>query len=304
MSNNATEARHGKAEGLDMRAPADILGLLAAGQQEAAKAVDRAIPAIVGAADLVAAALKSGGKLVYAGAGSSGLMAMADALELPGTYGIPREQIVLLLAGGISSLTDMEGAPEDDVTLAQRDAAVIGPADCVICVSASGSTPYALAIADIAGKQGAKVIAMANNAGARLFENADARILLETPPEVVAGSTRMGAGTAQKMTFNMLSTLVAVKLGHVHDGHMVNLRADNEKLRARAARMVADIAGIGFDEARARFSAADGSVKVAVLLAAGAADAAAARALLARSGGILRVALDELQAAKSSMKRA
>ncbi|KGD98232.1 N-acetylmuramic acid 6-phosphate etherase [Rhizobium sp. YS-1r] len=304
MSKNATEARHGKAEGLDMRAPAEILELLAAAQQEAAKAVDRAIPAIAEAADLMAATLKSGGKLVYVGAGSAGLVAMTDALELPGTYGIAPEKLVVLFAGGLSPVTDLPGGPEDDPVLGQRDADVIFAEDCVICVSASGSTPYTVAVAEVARARGAKLVAIANNAGARLFDGADVAILLETPPEVVAGSTRMGAGTAQKMAFNMLSTLAAVKLGHVHDGHMVNLRADNDKLQARAARMVADIAGIDFEEARAWFGAADGSVKVAVLLAAGAADAEAAKALLARSGEVLRAALNELHAGKSSMKRA
>ncbi|WJR68610.1 N-acetylmuramic acid 6-phosphate etherase [Neorhizobium sp. CSC1952] len=304
MSSNATEARHGKAEGLDTLAPAEILRLLASGQQEAAKAVDSAVPSIARAADLAAATLRSGGKLVYAGAGSAGLVAIADALELPGTYGIALGQIAVLFAGGLSGTVDLPGGPEDDAALGVRDAGIIAAADCVICVSASGSTPYTLAIAEVAKARGAKLVAMANNAGARLLEGANVEILLETPPEVVAGSTRMGAATAQKIAFNMLSTLTAIKLGHVHDGHMVNLRADNDKLRIRAARMVAEIADIGFDEARAWMEAADGSVKVAVLLAAGAADADAARALLARSGQVLRTALDELQAKKSSMKRA
>ena len=294
MSKIATEARNGKADGLDRLAPAAVLELLAAGQQEAAKAVDRAIGSIARAADLVAETLRDGHKLVYAGAGSSGLMAMADALELPGTYGIPREQIVFLLAGGLSSLTHMEGAPEDDSILAEKDAAAIAPSDCVICVSASGSTPYAVAIADIAKARGAKVIAMANNGNAKLFHEADIRILLETPPELVAGSTRMGAGTAQKIAFNMLSTLAAIKLGHVHDGHMVNLRADNEKLRARAAGMVAEIAEIELEKAGEWLSEAGGSVKLAVLLAAGVPDLAAAQALLARTHQVLRPALATL----------
>lgn len=304
MSRTATEARHGKAEGLDTLASADILALLASGQQAAAKAVDHAIPAIAKAADLVAVALKSGGKVVYAGAGSAGLVAMADAMELPGTYGVPPERIAILFAGGVPNIADLPGGPEDDASLGERDADIIEAADCVICVSASGSTPYTVAVAETAKRRSAKLVAIANNAGARLFEGADAAILLETPPEVVAGSTRMGAGTAQKIAFNMLSTLAAVKLGHVHDGHMINLRADNGKLRIRAARMVADIAGIGFDEARAWVEVAEGSVKVAVLLAAGATDVEAAKTLLARSDGVLRAALAELQASKSSMKRA
>lgn len=302
MSQKATEARHGKAEGLDTRAPEDVLALLASGQQDAARAVDAAIPALADAAELVADALRSGAKLVYAAAGSSGLMAMADALELPGTYGIPREQIALLLAGGLSSLGEMPGAPEDDVVLAEKDAAVITEGDCVLAVSASGTTPYVLKIAEIARSRGAKVVAIANNPGARLSEGANVSVLLETPPEVVAGSTRMGAGTAQKLAFNMLSTLAAIRLGHVHDGHMVNLRADNEKLRIRAAGMVADIAGVGFDEAREWFGQADGSVKVAVLLASGAADADAARELLDRSGQVLRKALTELTMTENTVK--
>ncbi len=295
MSKIATEAKNGKADRLDVLAPAAVLELLATGQQEAAKAVDKASGSIARAAEMVADTLRAGKKLVYAGAGSSGLMAMADALELPGTYGIPRDQIVLLLAGGISSLTDMEGAPEDDIGLARQDASVIAADDCVVCVSASGSTPYAVAIADIARQRGAKVIAMANNGTAKLFHEADVRILLETPPELVAGSTRMGAGTAQKIAFNMLSTLAAIKLGHVHDGHMVNLRADNEKLRARAAGMVAEIAGVDLDAADDWLKRSGGSVKLAVLMSAGAADLAAARALLDRSQQVLRPALEKLR---------
>jgi N-acetylmuramic acid 6-phosphate etherase len=304
MSQKATEARHGKAEGLDTRAPADILALLASGQQEAAKAVNAAIPALADAAELVADALRNGRKLVYAAAGSSGLMAMADALELPGTYGISREQIALLLAGGISNFADMEGAPEDDVSLAEKDAGVIAAGDCVLAISASGSTPYVLKIAEIARGRGAKVVAIANNPGAHLFDGADVSVLLQTPPEVVAGSTRMGAGTAQKLAFNMLSTLAAIRLGHVHDGHMVNLRADNDKLRARAAGMIAEIAGIGLDDAREWLKSAGGSVKIAVLLAAGAQDIDAAKDLLIRSDQVLRKALAELKMTETTVKRA
>ncbi|MGI2033049.1 N-acetylmuramic acid 6-phosphate etherase [Rhizobium panacihumi] len=295
MSKNATEARDDKAIGLDQLEPAAVLRLLATGQQSAARAVTDAIPAIAAAAELTADALRNGGRLIYVGAGSSGLMAVADALELPGTYGIALDRIVVLMAGGITSLADLAGGPEDDVALAEKDAAVITAADCVICVSASGSTPYSLTIAKIAGARGAKVIGIANNAGAPLFDIADVAVLLATPPEVVAGSTRMGAGTAQKIAFNMLSTLTAIKLGHVHDGYMVDVRADNEKLRIRATRIVSEIAGIDMNAADKRLQSADGSVKVAVLLAAGAKNAAAAQAALARSGQVLRQALAEFE---------
>lgn len=304
MSRIATEARHWKATGLDALPPNELLVLLVSGQKASAAVVEAAIPAIDQASEIFAESIRLGSKLVYVGAGSSGLMAMADALELPGTYGISQEQILVLLAGGLASLSDLTGAPEDDQDAARRDAAVISPGDCVICVSASGSTPYVLAVAEEARRRGAKVVALANNPGAEIFSHADVAILLETPAEVIAGSTRMGAGTAQKIAFNMLSTLAATKLGHVHDGHMVNLRPDNEKLRIRAARMVSDIAGVEADEAARLLEDAGGSVKVAVLLAAGAADTDAARQLLSASGDSLRLALGEIESMTGFHKRA
>ncbi|MCA1370585.1 N-acetylmuramic acid 6-phosphate etherase [Bradyrhizobium sp. BRP14] len=289
-----TEERHDNAMGLDVMHPALALRLLASGQQAAAKSVDQAIEPIAAAAALAAEVLAAGGRLAYAGAGSSGLMAMADALELPGTYGISKEQIVILLAGGARSLADLAGGYEDDMELARADVrdAGIGAGDCLISVSASGSTPYALAAADEAKKRGAKVVAMANNAGAALFDGADVAILLQTPPEVVSGSTRMGAGTAQKIAFNMFSTLVGIHLGHVLDGHMVNLRADNIKLRGRAIRIVSDVTGVGAAEAGRLISLASGSVKVAILLASGARDVAEAEAALQNSKQNLRRAME------------
>ncbi|PTM92157.1 N-acetylmuramic acid 6-phosphate etherase [Mycoplana dimorpha] len=293
MASGRTEAKHPQAQGLDERSPAEVLKILAAGQAAAAGAVDSAIDDIAEAATLAAGALRSGGRLVYVGAGSSGLMAMADALELPGTYGIPRDRIVILLAGGAASLENLAGGYEDDTALAVSDAeaARIGKGDCVICVTASGSTPYAIAIADHAQSHDARVIAIANNPGAPIFAYADTSILLQTPPEVISGSTRMGAGTAQKIALNMLSTLVGVQLGHVHDGYMVNLKADNIKLKDRASRIVAGISGVETDEAVRLLQQADGSVKAAVLLAAGAANLAAAQAALDKSGQSLRRAL-------------
>ncbi|WP_104662418.1 N-acetylmuramic acid 6-phosphate etherase [Ensifer adhaerens] len=298
MPSAKTEERHDNAKGLDLMHPALALRLLASGQQAASKAVDAAIESISAAASIAAEALASGRRLAYAGAGSSGLMAMADALELPGTYGIPQDQIVVLLAGGTASLSDLAGGYEDDMDLAREDVrkAGVGAGDCLVSVSASGSTPYALAAADEARKRGAKVIAVANNAGAALFKDADVSILLQTPPEVVSGSTRMGAGTAQKIAFNMFSTLVGIHLGHVLDGHMVNLRADNIKLHGRAIRIVTDITGISAAEAGRLINLASGSVKVAILLASGAKDVTAAEAALKETKQNLRRAIDIVSA--------
>jgi N-acetylmuramic acid 6-phosphate etherase len=298
MPSVKTEQRHDKAMGLDVMHPALALRLLSSGQQAAAKVVDAAIESLSAAAAIAAYALAAGGRLAYAGAGSSGLMAMADALELPGTYGIALDKVVVLLAGGAASLTDLAGGYEDDMELARQDVrkAGIGRGDCLIAVSASGSTPYALAAANEARQRGARVVAMANNAGAVLFQDAEVAILLQTPPEVISGSTRMGAATAQKIAFNMFSTLVGIHLGHVYDGHMVNLKADNAKLRGRAVRIVSDIAGIGAPEAGRYLTTSSGSVKIAILLAAGARDVAAAEAALAEAGQSLRRALSQLAA--------
>jgi len=297
MAQTRTEALHERAGGLDEQPPATVLRVLADAQVEAAGAVRDAVGSIAEAASIVAATLAGGGRLAYAAAGSSGLMALADALELPGTYGIPRERIVVLFAGGAAALQDMAGAPEDDSTGAAREVADagLGNGDCLIAVSASGSTPYAVGALKEAKRLGAKTIAIANNAGSPLLGLADAPILLATPPEVIAGSTRMGAGTAQKIALNMLSTMAAVHLGHVHDGYMVNLFADNAKLRGRAARIVAAVAGCDENAALAALEKTGGQVKPAVLIAAGAADATTAEEILDGTGRKLRPALSKLE---------
>ena len=299
MAEKRTEALHEHAGGLDQQPPVVVLGFLADAQIQAAQAVRGAIGSIADAAKIVAGTLGAGGRLAYAAAGSSGLMALADALELPGTYGIPRERIVVLFAGGAAALQDMAGAPEDDAAQAAREVADagLGNDDCLIAVSASGSTPYAVGALEEAVRRGARTIAIANNAGSPLLECAEAPILLATPPELIAGSTRMGAGTAQKIALNMLSTLAAIHLGHVHDGYMVNLFADNIKLRGRAARIVAAIAGCDEQAALAALEKTGGQVKPAVLIAAGA-DAKTAEELLDGTGRRLRPALSKLEGSR------
>jgi N-acetylmuramic acid 6-phosphate etherase len=300
MAEARTEALHEHAGGLDQQPPAVVLGFLADAQVQAAAAVHGAISSIAEAASIVASTLASGGRLAYAAAGSSGLMALADALELPGTYGISRERIVVLIAGGTEALNNLAGAPEDDAAGAAREvaAAGLGNDDCLIAVSASGSTPYAVGALKEAARLGAKTIAIANNAGSPLLEMAGTPILLATPPEVIAGSTRMGAGTAQKIALNMLSTLAAIHLDHVHDGYMVNLHADNMKLRRRAARIVAAISGCDENAALRALEKTGGQVKPAILLAAGAADVKTAEELLDGTGRRLRPALSKLEGSR------
>lgn len=294
MPLRATEAINDAGQGLDLLPHLTIAQRLADAQTRALAALSPVLEQITQAADMMATALHDGGALIYGAAGSSGLMAAADALELPGTFGIPASRIRILMAGGQPSSSLMPGTSEDDTDEAARVATCIRAGDCLIVLSASGATPYALALARAAQATGARVIAIANTADAALFAHADLAICLATPPELLAGSTRLGAGTAQKAALNTMSTLMAVKLGHVHDGMMVNLRVDNAKLRSRAARMVATIAQVPEPQARAHLQATGYAVKPAVLLASGVATRDQAETLLHQTNGNLRAALTRL----------
>lgn len=293
MTARQTEMTHNAAAGFDMLPPEDALMILAQAQAKAAEAVQPAIPGLARAAELAASCLERGGRLIYAAAGSSGLMALADALELPGTYGLSPERIKVLLAGGLDDMTRMPGGPEDDAMAARAEIAAvgIGPQDCLIALTASGNTPYPLAAAAAARDAGASTIGIANNPDVPLFDLVDVPVCLPTPPEVIAGSTRMGAGTAQKIALNMLSTLMAVHLGHVHDGYMVNLVADNLKLQERARRIVMSVSRVSEGQAEAALAETGGAVKAAILVAAGAQGLDGAKRLLADSHDRLRPAL-------------
>lgn len=281
MTASATEARHPSSAGLHRRPGAEALALLLDAQVQALGALRGALPALERAADAAAAALRHGGRMGYAGAGSSGLMALADCLELAGTFGIAPERTPMLFAGGADALLHMSGSVEDDPALAllDLDRAGLGAGDVVLCLSASGRTPYALTVAQAARDRGVTVVGLANVPGSALLALADIPVLIETGAEVVSGSTRMGAATAQKVALNMLSSLVGIRLGHVHDGYMVNVVADNIKLVDRAARIVAALAGVSRDQAETALRATQGAVKPAILVARGATPAAAAKAL-------------------------
>ncbi|MDP3377483.1 MAG: N-acetylmuramic acid 6-phosphate etherase, partial [Brevundimonas sp.] len=232
--------------------------------------------------------------------GSSALMALADGLELPGTFGVDPAQVRLNMAGGLPGAqgAGMPGHTEDDADEARQAAAGLGPGDLAIVVAASGATPYALAFRDAARAQGARVIGMANTADAPLFQNTDLAILLPTEPEIIAGSTRLGAGTAQKVALNLMSSQAGVLMGHVHDGLMVNLRPDNIKLRERAARIVAAVSGAARDQAEAALRQTDQRVKPAILMTLGA-TRTEAESLLAAHNGVLRAAMLALKRDKS-----
>lgn len=297
-----TESLNSQSSGIDDCAPETVLRLLHQGQVAAALSINPSLVQIAAAAAQCADCLRREGNLAYIGAGSSGLMAMADGLELQGTFGIPQSRIRILFAGGAACLADMKGGPEDDEDLARNDVreAALKSGDCAILVSASGRTPYTLAAMQQAQSLGVKCIGLANNFPSPLLEDCDYPIHLPTPPELIAGSTRMGAGTAQKVALNMLSTLMGIHLGHIHDGMMVNLTADNEKLRDRAVRMVMSVANCTQDLANQSLRKAGGSVKIAILLSAGVDSVRQAEEILASNQGKLRSALADLAAPTSS----
>ncbi|WP_171120391.1 MULTISPECIES: N-acetylmuramic acid 6-phosphate etherase [unclassified Ruegeria] len=292
MTLPSTEQLHQEATRLDRSDLTLSARLLASGQVAAANTALEAVDVIADGAESMANTIRSGGVIHYIAAGSSGLMAAADAQELGGTFSIPASQLRIHMAGGLPTSVEMPGAAEDEDEGLRNDLQDLQAKDTVIAVSASGSTPYTLAACEIAREKGATVIGIANNAQSPLLEGADIPILLATPPELISGSTRMGAGTAQKIALNMLSSLMALELGHVYRGMMVNLRADNDKLRARAAGIVTRIAEVDTDTAQSALETADGDVKPAILIAARGLSLAEATEQLNATNGILSTALE------------
>ena len=264
------------------------------GQLAAIAALKGQTDSIATAADAAATRLRKGGRIVYVGAGTSGRLAVQDGIELVPTYNWPPERLVFLLAGGTEAMTrSVEGA-EDDAGKARAEvlAASVGPDDVLISVAASGRTPYAVAALEAARENGALTIAIANNPSTPLLSAADHAIVADTGSEIVAGSTRMKAGTAQKAALNILSTAIMLRCGLVHRGLMVNMRASNEKLRHRARRMVATLAETDEDRAADALARADNDLRRAVLIARGFSPQDAADRL-ARAAGDLGEALAE-----------
>ncbi len=270
-----------------------ILEALWEGQMAAVAALGPALPALGRAVEAAASRLAAGGRLAYAGAGTSGRIAVQDGAELAPTFDWPPDRLVLLMAGGPEALLRAAENAEDRDDLARAEVASqgIGARDVLVGVAASGATPFTLACVTEARGRGALTIGIANSRGARLLEAAEFPVLAETGAEAVAGSTRMKAGTAQKAALNLFSTALMVRLGRVYRGQMVDMLARNDKLRRRAERMLTGLTGCGADEARAALQAAGGKVKLAVLMVLRGIDRDAAEAALARNGGHLRGAL-------------
>jgi N-acetylmuramic acid 6-phosphate etherase len=288
----ATEARNDRTRGLDTMAANDLVMLLAREQRLAADAVADASPAIARAVDAIVERMRAGGSLHYFGAGTSGRLAMLDAVECPPTFGTPPSLVVAHVAGGeVALVRAIEGAEDNARAGAAQARAHLRPSDVAVGISASGGARYVLGALAKAREIGAFTIGITSVAHSALAHDCDLAIVVETGAEPIAGSTRLKAGTAQKLVLNALSTASMVRLGHAYDNVMIDVVATNAKLAVRARRLVVALANVDDDRATQLLAEADGSVKTAVVMAVRAVDAATARALLAASGGFLRALL-------------
>ncbi|WP_291428853.1 N-acetylmuramic acid 6-phosphate etherase [Deinococcus sp.] len=280
---------------LDRLETGALVQALADDQVQAVNAARDAAPALARAVTAALPRLERGGRLVYVGAGTSGRLGVLDATELTPTFSWPAERAVPLIAGGERAIRSAVEGAEDDREAGRRDvqAAGVGPDDVLIGVAASGTTPYVLGALDAARAAGALSIGLSNNPGTPLLDAADCAVLLDTGPELISGSTRLKAGTAQKIALNTLSSALMVHLGKVYGNLMVDVRASNTKLEGRALRLVMHAANASEAQSRAALLEANGQVKVAVVaLRLGVGVHEAARRL-DEAGGHARAALGE-----------
>jgi len=292
LSHLLTEQQRPELADLDLRSPDELVRLMAADQIEALNAVSVAAEHISRAIDAVVTQLEKGGRLVYAGAGTAGRMGLLDAAECPPTFTTNR--VVGVMAGGPDAFLVSKEAVEDDTTAGAGDVdeLEIGDNDAVVGLTASGRTPYTLGAVTRARERGAVTIGVTCNPGSELSKHVDHAIEVVVGPEVVAGSTRLKGGTAQKVVLNMISTIAMVRTGKTFGNLMVDLKATNEKLRDRARRIVMQATGSSLEDAEQALSDSDGEVKVAILVLLNGVSAETARQRLAEHGGRVREALE------------
>jgi N-acetylmuramic acid 6-phosphate etherase len=299
-----TERHSPRYSAIEAWSPGDILEAMIEGQFAAVAAVRAARPALEEAALAIEPRLRDGGRLAYAGAGTSGRLAVQDGAELMPTFSWPQERLLLLIAGGrealVQSVEGAEDESEEAIRLVER--CEIEPHDVLIAVAASGTTPFTLACLREAKQRRALTIAIANNRDTPLLAEADHPIWLDTGPEPIAGSTRMKAGTAQRIALNLLSSLVMIRLGRVYRGLMVDLKAVNKKLIRRSEKILLELSGRSREEVQDALHRAEGNVKTALLLLEGC-DLDEAARMLDRSGGHLRKAKALIESRRGAKKQ-
>lgn len=298
-----TEQRNPETRGIAALPTLDMLRMINDLDQTVALAVRQALPQIARAVELVVDGLARGGRLVYVGAGTSGRLGFMDAAECGPTYGV--DSVRCVMAGGRDAVFQAQERLEDEERLAAKDLRAFGltAADVVVAAAASGRTPYCIAALDYAARIGAGRVSISCNPGAVLSEHAQIGIEVDTGPEAIMGSTRMKAGTAQKLVMNMISTAAMIRLGRTYDNLMIKLDCKNQKGRNRAERLLMEAVGWEDpDHAKAALDRADGSVEVAALMALAGVTAARAREALAACGEHFQDALAWLAAGQSSEK--
>jgi len=293
-SDLTTEAPHPSSAEIDSLSTLKMLQVISTADREVAPAVAREIPGIAEAVDAVVERLQKGGRLFYIGAGTSGRLGVLDASECPPTFNTPPELVEGLIAGGDRALRHSIEKAEDDPEQGKRDLRQKGlaPGDAVVGIAASGRTPYVLGGLAFARSLGALTIGLSCTPNSAVAQAADIAITPITGPEIIAGSTRMRAGTATKLVLNMLSTGVMIRLGYVYGNLMVNVQPTNEKLTDRARRIISVIAGVSYDEASRLLSEA-GAVRTAIVMHKRKLSRSEAETELAAVKGRLRIALRE-----------
>jgi N-acetylmuramic acid 6-phosphate etherase len=292
----ATAVTEGRVEGhadLDLRSTLAMVELVNDEDAKVAHAVRAAAPRLAAAIDAIAERLGRGGRLIYVGAGSSGRLALVDAAECGPTFGVPPEQVLAVVAGGATALAVAQEAAEDDGAAGAADVtqARVSDRDAVVLLSASGETAYVTGAARTAAAAGALTVGVVCAEASQLGRLVEHEIVAVVGPEVISGSTRMKAGTAQKLILNTISTVTMVKLGKTYGNLMVDVVASNAKLRERTRRAVMLATGASTDAADAALVLADGSAKVAIVSLLAKVDAAAAQQRLEEAGGVVRRAL-------------
>lgn len=290
-----TETANAASEGLDKKSAIEIARIINHEDAKVAAAVKRALPEIAIVIDTVARSLRDGGRLIYIGAGSSGRISSLDASECPPTFSTLPSQVQYLMAGGPKALASASDVNEDSPEIGQRDIARRRPTrkDIVIGVSASGRTPYVVGAVEYARARGAKTAAITCNMGTSLSQVADITVVAEVGPEVIAGSTRMKASTAQKMILNMITTGAMTRLGYVYENHMVNVHMKNEKLVERGIRVLMKVCGIDRDTAIRTIKSSGKSIPLAVVMLKANVDKMEAVRRLQKSDGNVRLAIED-----------
>jgi len=300
-----TEQRNKASQNLDRMNAREIVTLMNREDRRVAFAVEREIPAIARAVDAIVAGIRNGGRLIYVGAGSSGRMAVLDAAECQPTFGTPPKLVQALIAGGGRAITRAVEGAEDDVRRAEGELRTrkLTRNDVVVGVTASGTTPYVLAALRFARGRGATTVAITSNRKMPVARLAKIVIAAEVGPEVLTGSTRMKAGTAQKMVLNMLSTATMARLGHVYENLMIDVVQTNEKVAKRALRILAEASGRNVSAAEHALRAAGHHMRVALVMLKLGVAAKEAQKRLQTAGQNLRVALGEMSEVAGGVRR-